>query len=83
MGDVIPWSKIIIGVAIVGALIWLYAEIRDQGAESLRNSIERQNNDAARKADDAALDYDGCRDAGRVWDFRAGRCIGTAQSRRR
>lgn len=70
----IPWPKILAGAAIAGGLIWHYAEIRDQGATSVRNSIERQNNDAARKAEDAVLDYDGCRDAGRVWDFGAGRC---------
>ncbi len=79
----IPWSKIILGAALAGVLIWLYAEIRDQGAESVRNSIERQNNEAARKADDAALDYDGCRDADRMWDFRAGRCLGAASGRGR
>ena len=76
----ISWSKILMGAAIAGALIWLYAEIRNQGATSVRNSIERQNNDAARKADDAVLDYDGCRDAGRMWDFGAGRC-GRASAR--
>lgn len=77
------WPKILLGAAIAGALIWLYAEIRDQGAADVRNSIERQNNDAARKANDAVLDYDGCRDAGRVWDFGTGQCGGATTRRGR
>lgn len=56
------------------ASLWLYRK----GGEGVINSIERQNNEAARRADESALDYDACRDAGRVWDFRAGKCTRVA-----
>ena len=77
----IDWPKIALGVAIVGALIWLYAEIRDQGAESVRNSIERQNNDARNAADNGRSAYDRCLDGGGLWNFGAGRCDGPAPHR--
>jgi hypothetical protein len=56
--------------AIIGAATWLY----NAGGAGTLNSIERQNNEAARRADESALDYDTCRDAGRVWNFRTGKC---------
>lgn len=74
----IPWTKIAVGVALAGALIWLYAEIRDQGAEGVRNSIERQNNDARNAADDDRSAYDRCLDGGGLWNFGARRCDGPA-----
>lgn len=74
----IPWPKIILGVAIAGALIWLFTDIRDQGAESVRNSIERRNNGAGNAADDARGNYDRCLDDGGLWNFGAGRCDGPA-----
>lgn len=75
------WPKILLGVAIAGALFWLYAEIRDQGADSVRNSIGRQNNEAGNAADNARNTYDGCLDAGGLWNFGAGRCDGPAPRR--
>ena len=75
------WPKILLGVAIAGALIWLYAEIRDQGADAVRTSIERQNNDARNAADDARSAYDRCLDAGGVFDFASGKCRGPAPRR--
>ncbi|WLR92962.1 hypothetical protein [Shinella zoogloeoides] len=62
------------GAAIAGALIWLYAEIRDQGARSATSKIERQNNEARNAADDARSAYDRCLDGGGLWNFGAGRC---------
>lgn len=75
----IDWSKVIIGAVAAGALIWLYAEIRSQGADSVRNAIERQNNAAGSTADDARGSYDLCPDG--MWDFAAGRCVRTAPRR--
>jgi hypothetical protein len=58
-------------IAVLGiAVVWIYRE----GGEDVRNSVERQNNEAATRADEGALDYDACRDAGRVWDFGSGKC---------
>lgn len=76
-------TRFVIAIAAAGALIWLYAVILHQGAEGVRISIERQNNDARNAADDARSAYDSCRDDGRVWDFGAGRCGGPAADRRR
>ena len=76
-----PWPKMILGVAAAAALIWLYTEIRNQGAEGVRFSIERQNNDARNAADDARSAYDRCLDGGGLWNFGAGRCDGPAPRR--
>lgn len=59
---------IIVALSLVA--LWIYRA----GGEGVTNSIERQNNEAASRADQGALDYDACRDAGRVWDFRASKC---------
>lgn len=75
------WPKIALGVAAAGALIWLYAEIRNQGADSVLINIERQNNDAGNTADDARSAYDRCLDGGGLWNFGAGRCDGPAPRR--
>ena len=57
---------------ILSAGVWLYRS----GGNGVRNAIERQNNEAATRADEGALDYDACRDAGRVSNFGAGKCAG-------
>lgn len=74
----IPWPKIALGALILAALAWAVIEIRQDGAQSVRNSIERQNNEAAGQSDTARSNYDRCLDGGRVWDFGAGRCAGSS-----
>lgn len=74
--------KVIAGIAAVGVIVFVLHKIRESGAESVRAAIERQNHEAGNAADEAVLDYDACRDAGRVWDFGSGRCIGPAPGRR-
>jgi hypothetical protein len=60
-------------LAVIGAAaLWIYRE----GGEDTRNANERQTNEAATRADEGALDYDACRDAGRVWSFGTGKCLG-------
>lgn len=59
---------------LVAAFLWVWSEAEDAAL----SKIERQNNDAARRAEDRALDYDACRDAGRVWSFGSGKCGGPA-----
>lgn len=68
----------LLAAAIVAVALWIYRA----GGEGVSNSIERQNNEAARRAHEGALDYDACRDAGRVWDFRAGKCGRSSPSSR-
>jgi hypothetical protein len=61
-------------LAVIGAAaLWIYRE----GGEDTRTANERQNNEAATRADEGALDYDACRDAGRVWSFGTGKCLRT------
>ncbi|WP_246764868.1 MULTISPECIES: hypothetical protein [unclassified Ensifer] len=38
------WPRVIIGGLALAALIWLVAEIREDGARSVTTKIERQNN---------------------------------------
>lgn len=75
------WLKISLIAAGAAALIWLYVEIRDQGADAVRNAVERQNNAAGSTADDARSACDRCLDGGGVWDSGAGRCNGVAPRR--
>lgn len=74
------WPKLIAALAIAVALFWLYMEIRQGGADSVKTAIERQNNDAASSADDNRTAYDRCLDRGGLWNFGAGRCDGPSQS---
>jgi hypothetical protein len=63
-------------LAVIGAVtVWIY----QRGGDSARNANERQNNEAATRADEGALDYDACRDAGRVWSFGAANVSGLLQ----
>lgn len=73
------WLSVAKWVAIGVAILLVVKVIRDDGAQSVKNSIERQNNAAAQKSDTARLGYDDCLDAGRVWNFGAGECAGPAQ----
>lgn len=65
-------------VATIFILALIVFGIYRAGGDGVRNATERQNNEAATRADQGALDYDACRDAGRVWNFGAGRCGGSA-----
>jgi hypothetical protein len=59
-------------IAVIGAAaLWIYGE----GGEDTRNATERQNNEAATRADEGALAYDACRNASRVWSFGTGECL--------
>jgi len=53
---------------VVGGLIWIYR----QGGDDVRTSIERQNNEAGRTADDVRSRFDLCPPG--MWDFGAGKC---------
>ncbi len=73
------WWSVAKWVAIGLAVLLLVKVIRDDGAQSVTNTIERQNNEAAQRSDTARLDYDGCLDADRLWDFGSGECGGAPQ----
>jgi hypothetical protein len=53
---------------VAGVLVWIYR----QGGDDVRTSIERQNNEAGRSADDVRSRYDPCPPG--MWDFGAGDC---------
>ncbi|WP_457586123.1 hypothetical protein [Ensifer canadensis] len=76
----IAWPKILGGVLVLAAITWTVLELRADGARSVSNAIERQNNAAAHSAGDARSDYDACPDG--LWDFGAGKCRGPAAGRR-
>lgn len=68
------WWSIAKWVAIGVAVLFVIQMIRNDGAQSLKNKIERQNNEAAQNADTAKLSFDDCTGPGRVWDFGHGKC---------
>lgn len=68
----IAWPKILGGVLVLAAITWTVLELRADGARSVTNAIERQNNAAAHSAGDARSDYDTCPDG--LWDFGASKC---------
>ncbi|OHV85967.1 hypothetical protein [Ensifer sp. LCM 4579] len=68
------WPKILGGVLVLAAVTWAVLEIREDGARSVKQAIERQNNEAASQSDARRGDYDHCIDGGGVWDFGAGKC---------
>lgn len=70
------WLRLAGGALVIAGAAWLVHLIRADGARDFQSGIERQNNDAAIQADGAVLDYDRCHDAGRVFDFRTGKCAG-------
>lgn len=53
---------------VASALLWIYW----RGGDDVRTSIERQNNEAGRTADDVRSRYDLCPPG--MWDFGAGKC---------
>ncbi|OKP79901.1 hypothetical protein BTE77_05855 [Ensifer adhaerens] len=73
------WPRVIIGGLLLAGLVWLVAEIRSDGARSITNAFERQNNAAAHSAGDARSEFDTCPDG--LWDFGAGKCRGPAAGR--
>lgn len=76
----ISWPKIAPGALVLAALAWAVVEIRQDGAQSFKNTIERQNNEAAGSADAHKLNFDNCPVG--MWDFGSGRCRGTAAGSR-
>lgn len=63
-------------LAIVASiLLWIYW----RGGDDVRTSIERQNNEAGRTADDVRSRFDLC-PAG-MWGFAAGKCRRAAAGR--
>lgn len=78
----VPWIKILAGALALAAIAWAALEIRKEGAEAARQSIERQNNEAADRAHGKRIDYDACLGAGGLWNFAAGECDGPSQRRR-
>lgn len=68
------WSRIIAGGLALAGIVWLVAEIREDGVRSVTTKIERQNNASGDAASNARSDFDLCLDRGGVWDYGAGKC---------
>lgn len=64
--------RIIAAVAALAIFANFLLWIHWRGGEDVRTSIERQNNEAARTADDVRTRFDLCPPG--MWDFRAGKC---------
>lgn len=74
----LSWPKLLAGGLLLAGIAWLVQEIREDGARSITNAIERQNNDAQSRAREKRFDYDSCLDSGGLWDFASGQCSGAA-----
>lgn len=72
----IAWLRMLCGGLMLAAVVWAVHEIRADGARSVIQAIERQNDDAENRAQEKRLDYDTCIDAGGLWDFGAEKCRG-------
>ncbi len=53
---------------VASSILWIYW----RGGDEVRTSIERQNNEAGRTADDDRSRFDLCSSG--MWDFGAGKC---------
>lgn len=76
----ITTPKIIAGGLLLAGVVGLVLAIRADGARSITNAFERQNNAAAHSAGDARTEYDTCPDG--LWDFGAGKCRRAPSGRR-
>ncbi|USJ24738.1 hypothetical protein [Ensifer adhaerens] len=68
----ITTPKIMAGGLLLAGVVGLVLAIRADGARSITNAFERQNNAAAHSAGDARSEFDTCIDG--LWDFGAGKC---------
>ena len=57
-------------LAVAGAAYLLY----DAGRQDVTDEVERSNIEAGEAANDAAMSWRRCRDAGGVFDFASGEC---------
>ena len=57
-------------LTVVGAAYLLY----DAGRQDVTDEVERGNIEAGEAANDAAMSWRRCRDAGGVFDFASGEC---------
>ncbi len=70
------WLKVACAALLIAAISWAVLEIRADGARSVLHTIERQNNEAANRAQEKRIAYDSCIDSGGLWDFRTQKCHG-------
>ncbi len=68
------WPRIIAGGLVLAGIVWLVAEIREDGAQSVITKIERQNDASGDAASNARSNFDLCLDRGGVWDYGARKC---------
>ena len=68
------WWSVAKWVAAGAAILIIYQLIRGDIETSVRNKIERQDNEAAQNADIARLGFDDCVGDDKLWNFGAGKC---------
>jgi hypothetical protein len=73
-------AKLFLGLAMLTAVAAAAAWFYRQGGESVRTTIERQNNAAGDASDQARSDYDRCVPpiGSGVYDFATGKCLRAA-----
>lgn len=74
--------KFALAVAALVATGVIVNRIWQEGAETVRTAVERQNNASGDQSDNARGGYDLCVDGGGVWNYRTGKCSGSAPGRR-
>lgn len=78
----LPYGRIFVTCAVIIALVVVATGIWQDGADSVRTAVERQNNASGDQSDSARSDFDLCVDGGGVWNYRAGKCARAPAGRR-
>jgi hypothetical protein len=73
-------SYIKIGLGLFALLIMAYVihNVFNYGRDTALEGVRKNNERLGTEADKAALDYDDCMRANRMWDWRNNRCGGNA-----
>lgn len=64
----------LIGAVVVVAGAWAWGSIYNSGKDAVLEDVREQNRGATNAANKIEFDLDQCFDAGRLWDFAAGKC---------
>lgn len=80
--DPSTYLKVGIYAALLLIVIFVGMLLIEHGSNSALEEVNKTNEKAATKAEGAALNYDDCRRAGRLWNYGSGKCGGVASSGR-
>jgi hypothetical protein len=71
------WRLVLIGLSIVsgaGLLIYGYEKILHHGEQIVIDKVEKQNENAIKRADKSGNAVDDCYNSGGMWIIASGRC---------